>query len=545
MADTDSDIARRVIREAEAEQADRANFDALWEETRRRIIPSAARFQGRDTPGERRTEWQFDSMTVLAAERCAAVFLALNMPRSEKYQTIQATERSIRKMVEVRQWCEALRDDMFDMRYATSSNFASQLIEVIMSRVCFGNGAMMIEDNPGKPTNYKSLPLPYTWWREAENGKANWVLRKLHYKPYQAIEKFGEANLPDTIKSAAVNKPNQEFIFWQMIAPNDKRNPRIRGPEGMGFTSHYIAECEKTLIQTGGFRVFPVAIARATTASNERYGRGPAQTVLADVKMRNEMRKSILRSTNRMADPTLLVSDDTALMPFSLRPGFRNRGYITDEGVKLAEQLKWEGDLNPAMLLDQQTGEVIKDAMLLRVFEMMLANPNMTATEVLERLKERAILLSPDGSKFMDEFGGSLTEREVDILAARGRVRDMPEPLLQARGEIDVIPNGPLARAQRAEEATGFSRTVEQIVPIAQVDPEQMLRFKMEEIVPDIAEIHGMPARWLLTKEEFDELRRQMAEEKAQQTALAAAQPLATAAKDASQARLFSQQAGM
>lgn len=542
MADTDSDIARRVIREAEAEQADRANFDALWEETRRRIVPAAARFQGRDTPGERRTEWQFDSMAVLAAERCTAVFSALNMPRSEKYQKIQATERSIRKMVEVRQWCEALRDDMFDMRYATASNFASQLTEVILSRVCFGNGAMMIEDQPGRPTNYKSLPLPYTWWREAENGKVNWMLRKLHYKPYQAIEKFGADQLPETIRSAAVNKPNQEFIFWHMTAPNDSRNPRIRGPEGMGFTSHYIAECEKTLIQTGGYRVFPFAVARATTAANERYGRGPGQTVLADIKMRNEMRKSILRSTNRMADPTLLVSDDTALMPFSLRPGFRNRGYITEEGVKLAEQMEWKGDLNPAMVLDQQTGDVIKDAMLLRVFEMMLANPNMTATEVLERLKERAILLSPDGSKFMDEFGGALTEREVDILGARGRIRDMPEPLVRARGEIDVIPNGPLARAQRMEEATGFSRTVEQIAPIAQINPEEMLRFKTSEIFPDIAEINGMPASWLHTQEEFDEIRRAMAEQKAQETALAAAQPLATAAKDAAQARLFSQQ---
>jgi hypothetical protein len=527
MADTDNELAREILRDAESEQADRANFDALWEETRRRIIPAAARFQGRDT----------------AAERCAAVFLALNMPRSEKYQKIQATERAIRKQIEVKQWCEALRDDMFDMRYASASNFASQALEVIHSRVCFGNAAMMVEDRPGKAVNYKSLPLPYTWWREGEDGKVNFVLRKLHYKPHQAIEKFGD-RVPDSIKAAAINKPNQEFIFWHRTMPNRKLNRGIRGPEGMAFESQYIAEAEKTLIEVGGYRVFPFAIARSQTASNERYGRGPGQTVLADIKMRNEMRKSILRSTNRMADPTLLVADDTALMPFSLRPGYRNRGYMTDEGVKLAEQMKWEGDLNPAMVLDQQTGEVIKDAMLLRVFEMMLANPNMTATEVLERLKERAILLSPDGSKFMDEFGGQLAEREVDILQARGRLREMPDALIDANAEIDVIPNGPLARAQRVEEATGFSRTLEQVVPIAQINPDEMLRFKTSEIIPDLAEIHGMPASWLLTEDEFNDLMRRKAQQKAQETALAAAQPLAQAAKDASQARLFTQQAG-
>lgn len=542
MADTDSEIAKKVCREAEHEQADRANFDSLWEETRRRVIPSAARFQGRDTPGERRTEWQFDSLTVLAVERCAAVFAALNCPRAEKYQNIVAAERSIRKQIEVRQWCETLRDDLFEMRYSSKSNFGGQLNELLLSRVSFGNAAMFIEDTPGKPVNYRSCPLPFTWWREGEDGKVNWILRELNYKPYQAVEKFGADALPETIKAAVVNKPNQDFRFWHLTAPNDSRNPRIRGPEGMRFTSHYIAEAEKTLVQSGGYRVFPFAVTRATTATNERYGRGPVQTVLADVKMRNEMRKSILRSTNRMADPTLLVADDAALMPFSLRPGFRNRGYITDEGVKLAEQLKWEGDLNPAMVLDQQTGEVIKDALLIRVFEMMLQNPQMTATEVLERLKERAILLSPDGAKFTDEFLGSCSEREIDIMAARGRLREMPEQMVAAGGQIELIPNSPLSRAQRAEEATGLSRTIEQIVPIAQVKPDVMLRFKEETILPDLAEIHGMPANWLYTNDEFAQIMRAKAEKEAGETALAAAQPLATAAKDAAQARLFTQQ---
>lgn len=542
MADTDSDVAKAICRDAEAERSDRANFDALWEETRRRVIPNAARFLGRDTAGERRTEWQFDSTAVLGAERCAAVTIALNMPASETYQKIQASERSIRKDVEVRQWCEALRDDMFDMRNDTASNFGPQLSEVILSRVCFGNAAMFIQDRPGMSVLYKSLPLQFTWWREGPDGKVNWVLRELTFTGAQAIAEFGADKLPQTILTAAVMKPTQTFTFWHRIMPNPKQQREKFGWEGMKFISEYISETEKTLLKREGFRVFPVAVARATTASNEKYGRGPAQTVLSDIKMKNEMRKSILRSTNRMSDPTLLVADDASLMPFSLRPGFRNRGYITDQGVELAKQMKWEGDLNPAMVVDGQTGEVIKDAFLIRVFEMMLANPNMTATEVLERLKERAILLSPDGMKLMTEFGGALAEREIDIMVARGRMRSMPEQLVAAGRNIDIRPDGPLARAQRAEEATGLSRTIEQIVPIAQVDPEQMLRFKTDEILPDLAEIHGMPSRWLYTADEFAEIRAKRAEQKAQETALAAAQPLATAAKDAAQARLFTQQ---
>lgn len=536
---------REVIKQAELEVSNRGNFEGLWTEVARRIHTRADNFQGRNvTEGMRRSEWQFDSTAALALERYAAVVIAMTMPDSELYHGFRAAEKAAEKDIATKLWCEETRDECFKMRYSFSSNFIGNLNEIMMDSGSFGTGIMFVEDAPGKPVNYRSSGLHNTYLCEGEQGRVNKVFRKLEYVGYQAVEKFGKDVLPEIITKSIETEPNKKFTFWHRTKPNDYVQSGIRGPEGMGYESCYVSEIEKKVVAKGGYRKFPFAIMRGPRSKNEIYGRSPALTVLADIKMKNEMARSLLRAVHRMTEPTLLVADDAALSPFSLRPGHRNKGYMTEEGVPLAQQLKMEGDLNPAILMADKTDATIKDAFLMRVFEMMLANPNMTATEVLERLRERGILLTPAGGQIRNEFLGSLAERELDILAARGRLSEMPELLARSGGQVELTDNSPLGRAQKSGAAIGFARTVEQITPLAQVDPSLMQRFKAPEIMPELAEIHGMPLNWLYTEDEFQQILAKNAQQQAMSTAIGAAQPVSRAIKDVAQARLFSQQAG-
>lgn len=542
-------IATEIIREVETEKADRGNFESLWTQAARRVHPRGDNFQGRNvTPGERRTGWQFDSKPVLANERFAAVFLSMTMPPSELYHGLRAEKRQIRKDIEVKNWCEQSRDDMFQMRYSARSNFVGQINEVLMSLGAFGTGMMFLDDRPGRPPNYRSLGLEKTWIREGDDGKINYGIRQLDLKALQAISMFGAAALPDQIINAAQKEPNKTYAFYQRIRPRHTINKSARfSPESMNWQSDYVCELEKKHLESGGYRTFPIAVARYVTTTNEVYGRSPAMTVLADIKMKNEIWRTILRSSHHMAEPTMLLADDAALAPFQMQPGFRNKGYIkSTDGTPLAQQLKWEGDLQPALLVAQSADEDIKDAFLMRVFELMLTRPDMTATEVLERLRERGILLTPSAGRFFGEFVGGLGERELDVMQARGQLSEMPELLAEVGGMVEVTDNSPLARAQKAERAIGFDRTLQQVIPLQQANPEEpiMKRFKTAEILPELAEIHGMPINWLYTEEEFAALMEQQSQDQAARELAANAPGLATAAKDAAQARLFTQQAG-
>ncbi len=540
-------VATEVMREAEQEKSDRANFETLWTQAARRVFPRGDNFQGRNSsPGERRTEWQFDSKPVLALDRYAAVFLSMTMPPSELYHGFQAEERSIRKYMEVKRWCEETRDDCFQMRYSPASNFVGQINEVLLSYGAFGTGLTFLDDRPGKAPNYKSLPLEKTYIREGEDGKVNQAIRELDLTAHQAISLFGKDNLPGQILKTMVTQPNKKYRFYHRIKPREYVNRSARfSDEAMSFQSDYVCEIDRVHLESGGYRTFPIAVARAPTASNEVYGRSPAMTVLADIKMKNEIWRTVLRSSHRMAEPTMLLADDAALAPFQMQPGFRNKGYLkSQDGTPLAQQLEWRGDLQPAMMVAAAADEDIKDVFLMRVFELMLTNPTMTATEVLERLRERGILLTPAAGRFFGEYVGTLVERELDILSARGKLADMPEELVRYGGNVDVLDTSPLARAQKAERAIGFDRTLQQILPLAEAKPELLDRFNDDEILPELADIHGMPANWLYSVEEYAERLKQKQQEQAAMVAAEAAPGIAGAARDAAQARLLTRQAG-
>lgn len=541
------EIAQEVLREVEKEKGDRGTFESLWTQTARRVFPRGDNFQGRNiTPGERRSEWQFDSKPVLALERWAAVMLGVTMPPSEYYHGWQSEERSIRKDLDVKQWCEELRDDCFQMRYSTKSGFTGQINETWMSAGAFGTGGMFIDDRPGEPVAYQSLPLEKTWIRQGAGGLINWFYRQLDLTSYQAIEMFGPQNLPDQIIKATQTDPKKEFAFYHRVKPRKMVNNSLRfSQESMAFQSDYVCELEKRHVETGGYRVFPAAFMRCTTKSGEVYGRGPAQTVLADIKMKNEMWRTILRSSHRMADPTMLLADDAALAPFQMQPGFRNKGYMkASDGTPLAQQLKWEGDLTPALTVAAATDKDIDDAFLMTIFQLMLTNPDMTATEVLERIRERAMLLTPTAGRISKEFVGAMAEREADIIQARGKMAPLPRRLEEFEGRVEITDDSPLAKAQKASRAIGFDRTLQQVLPLAERNPSVLDRFKSEEIIPELAEIHGMPLSWLYTDDEMKEINARNAEQAATAQAAEAAPNLASAVKDAAQARLFTQQAG-
>jgi hypothetical protein len=61
----------------------------------------------------------------------------------------------------------------------------------------------------------------------------------------------------------------------------------------MRFSSYYICLGSREIVSEGGFRTFPYAVGRYTAEPKEVYGYSPAMTVLPEIKMVQEMTKTI------------------------------------------------------------------------------------------------------------------------------------------------------------------------------------------------------------------------------------------------------------
>jgi hypothetical protein len=329
--------------------------------------------------------------------------------------------------------------------------------------------------------------------------------------------------------------PERPFEFLHCVKPNDERNPRRRDYRGMPYISYYVALDERTLLQEGGYSSFPYSISRYVTAPKEVYGRSPAMTVLPDIKMINEMSKTVIRAAHKIVDPPLLLQEDGVLQAFNTRPGALNYGGVDDQGRQVVQALQTNARVDIGMDMMEQRRRVINDAFLITLFQILVETPNMTATEAMLRAQEKGALLAPTMGRQQSEMLGPLIERELDILGRSGILPPMPEALLERGGEVDIEYVSPLNRSQRAEEGVAILRTLESVIPLAQLDPSVMMIFKADEIARQLADINGVPAKILRSPEEMQAMMEEQRQQAETQALLQAAPIAANSAKTLAQ----------
>lgn len=507
------DRSQEIVKRHERLKSERSIWDSHWQELAERIWPDRALFTTRDrTPGEKRTERMFDATAALALTRFAAAMESMLTPRTAKWHKLRVADDDLNQSPAVQRYLDEVTNILFRVRYSARANFASQMHEAYMSLGSFGTGGMLVEDMLGNGIRYKSIDLANLYFCENRHGIIDTAHREFKYTARQAMQQFDPARLPKKIVEAAERDPEQKFDFIHCVRPNEERKRGERGFRGMAFASSYVCLESRDIVEEGGYRTMPYALGRYITTPGETYGRSPAMLVLPDIKMLNEMKKTIIRSAHLAVSPPLLMQEDGALQAFDLRPNALNFGGVDERGQPLVHALKVEGRLDIGMEMLEQQQRVINDAFLVTLFQILVDQPNMTATEAMLRAQEKGALLAPTMGRQQSEMLGPLIERELDILAHAGMLPEMPQELIELGGDVEIEYVSPLNRAQRAEDGVAILRTLESIAPLAQIDPSVMMAFDLAKAARELADINGMPAKILRSEDEIEEMQGQQAQ---------------------------------
>jgi hypothetical protein len=541
MADTpkqdskSQDIAKNVIEELGRLLGGRGVWESHWEECARYVLPAyGGRFNANSmtTPGAKKTQYQYDTTAVTANVRFAAVMESMLTPRNSRYQRVVPSNKALKKSRAVMQWFEQATDILFQYRNAPKANFAGQNHQNYTGLGAFGTGALFIDKLASEPgLRYKAIHLGEVYFSENHQGIIDRALRRFTFTARQAVQKWPD-KCPKAIVDAAEKTPEREFHFIHCVRPRGDRDPVRLDYRGMEFASYYVSETEQTLLEESGYRSFPYAISRYVQAPGELYGRSPAMECLAAIKVLNEQQKTILKQGHRTVDPVLLAHDDGVLDTISLKPGSIVAGGVNGDGRPLVHTLP-VGNLAIARDLMDPQRVAINDAFLTTLFQILTETPSMTATEVLERTREKGMLLSPTMGRQQSEYLGPLTERELDVLMQQGLLPPMPPELIEAKGDYTLEYDSPLSRAAKAEEAAGLMRTIEmslQVVNVTQ-NPEPLDFFDWDVIVPEVADIQAVPMRWMKTIDAVQAVRAGRKEQQDMQTAIQAGPSVAAMAK--------------
>ncbi len=532
--------AVNIIRRFEAAVSARGNLDAHCEEIARRVLPNysgsfSSNGQTR-SQGEKRTDEMVDATAALALPKFASVMDSMLTPRNSRWQRLVPTQRSLLKNRMVRMWFEDVTDILFQYRYAPKANYASQKFETYLSLGAFGTGCLFTDKLVGGGLRFRAIHLGEIFFLENHQGLIDTALRKFPLSARQARQWFGEGKLPEKIKKALAEPDgkgaDKEFWFIHCVKPREDYDSNRKDVKGMAFTSEYVNVEDKVTVKEEGYNSFPYSISRYVQAPGEVYGRSPAMLVLPAIKVLNEQKKTVLKQGHRAVDPVLLAHDDGVVDAFSMRPGAINYGGVSAEGRPLVHALP-VGNLALAKEMMESERLAINDAFLITLFQILVETPQMTATEVLERAREKGMLLSPTMGRQMSEALGPETERAVDLLAMQGLLPPQPQMLRDARGEFQIEYDSPMSRTQKAENAAGLFRTVDWLTTAMNItqDPTPLDHINWDEAVPAILDIQAVPERWKNSMEQVLAKREERAKAAGAQQAIEALPGVAGMAK--------------
>jgi hypothetical protein len=541
VADSNENLIKFYIQRGEALKTERTQFDAQWEEAAQRVLPAYTNTFSTPgvytNPGAKKTEKQYDARAAFACLRFASVMESISTPQSAIWHRLRAASKKLKRSKRVNMYFDEVTDILFSYRYRPAANFVGNVQQAYLGLGAFGNGTVFVdaaEDGPG--LRYRNCHIGELYFDESHSGVINTAYRFFQLSAQQAVDKFGAGNVAEGIMNA-LKQPSQgarKFTFLHVVEPNSNYNPVRMDAAGMKFASTYIDTENKKVVRRGGFRSWPYPTSRYTQAPGEKYGRGPAQWVLPSIKVLNEEKRIILTQGHRALNPVLLGYDDGVLDAFSMKPGALNKGGVNKDGRALVQALP-SGNISIGDKMMEYEKAVIDDAFLVTLFQILVDSPQMTATEVLERSREKGMLLAPTAGRQQAEFLGPMISRELDVLESQALLPEMPEELAEAGGLYLIEYDAPMSRMQRAEKAAGFMRALGTAAEYTRntMDPSPLDWFDVDKAFPEIIDIQGAPAAWVRDMAQVEEIRAQRQEQAQQQQMMQAAPGIAAVAKAA------------
>jgi hypothetical protein len=298
------------------------------------------------------------------------------------------------------------------------------------------------------------------------------------------------------------------------VGENTKYNPHFIEVGNSRFYSEYILKDKKITLKTEGYNTFPMAVARWTKLSGEKYGRSPAMKSLPDTKMINQMMKVTIRAAQKVVDPPLMVPDD-GISTVRTTPG--GISYYRAGSNDRIEPLQTGANINISMEIMEDVRTRIRSAFFIDQLQLR-EGPQMTATEVQQRTEEQLRLLGPILGRQHNELLKPLVDRVFEICLKRGVLPEIPAKLKGLK-KIDVQYSSMIARAQKTAELESFNRMIGLCTPLFQLDPTVQDNLDADKAFEYISQTLSLPYEIIRNKLDVKKLRqgRSEAAQKAQQ----------------------------
>jgi hypothetical protein len=384
-----------------------------------------------------------------------------------------------------------------------SSNFQTEIHELYIDLGSFGTSVMSMEEDDKSIIRFSTRPIKGCFIDEDHTGRVSEIYRRFDWSAEQVVRQFGLKILEKSRKlnTAYEKKTNEKFMIAHAVYQEMTDGPEAALP----YISKYVLESEKIELQAGGFKNLPYVAPRWVKHAGEKYGRSPGMVALPEIKTVNIMVETTIKGAQKVVDPPLQAPDDGFMGSIRTRPGSVN--FYRAGSQDRIEPIFNDARIDFGFQVIEDKRSRIREAFFIDQLRLRQGTPQMTATEVEQRVEESLRFMGPVLSRQHSELLKPIIDRLYEIMENR-RMIDPAPAVLKGRGinSLDVQYSSLIARTQKQNEAKSILRAIEQASPFISADPSVLNWIDSAEALKKIWRINNAPQEIIRSKRQVDQL---------------------------------------
>lgn len=420
---------------------------------------------------------------------------------------------------EIKRWLEASEEVIYAafMR----SNFYEITPSFFRDGASIGTAGLYREtDIANGRTVYQNPHIRECYIARNKDNQVDTMYRKYPVTHKQLRDKFGEdvmMQCDPLFKNKYERTPYEEVKVIHAVEPRSDYGDTAHRKDKK-FASYWLMDGNNKLIDESGYDVFPWSVWCWYLNSDEWYGRSPAWDAYVEIMKLNQMAKDNLEGAQMSLYPPYVASSDLR-GKLQIKPKGRTWVDRPENQFVLRPLMDHLNGMPVAVDFMQRAEKAVKEFFHVDFFLMLSEaarnKTQLTATQVIEMSGEKAAILGTRIGRLQSEFLNPEIDIMFDSEMKAGRIPPIPEILMEFGGtniEVDYL--GPLATVQKKLFKTQNIRgAIQDIIPLAQVDPTILDNIDMDTIVRELWDVHGAPSKGLRTQDQVLALRQQKAEQ--------------------------------
>jgi hypothetical protein len=398
-----------------------------------------------------------------------------------------------------------------------ASNFDAEAYDAVLSIIVCGWFVLYLDEDENGGYYTENWPTSQCYIASTrQGGKVDTIYRQFPMAAGAMVQEYGRDKVSESVRRMVdAGKQDETVDVLWAIEPRRDYSPGSAIATRLPFASCHIELANGHVLRESGYHEFPCVAPRWRRLPGSAYALGPMADALPDTKSANEVARWEFAAAETVIAPPLKVVDDGVINTRKVTLGPRK--VIVCNDVNNIAPLLTGAKVEFGQVMVTRLEEKIRRAMMADLFDKILSDPTMTATQVnaiLGMLRQR---MGPRFSRLQAEWLQPLIERAYGLALRAGVLGQPPQSLLRRDYTIRYL--SPLALAQKLEDVAAMDRHEQSLMVEAQAAPGVLDTYDWDAAARHRAELLGVPSNLTRDDKAVKALRaqRQAEQQEAQQ----------------------------